>query len=231
MRSERSVCVVVSLAFAVSSAGCRRAVTLGGAEAGDFEGTVQMTIPGSSDPPTAFELKGGEVRWGLPGTGSDSGYRVYDARARRLFTILPGRLTLGLDQLPASPAAGHSPWTFTPLDAKGQIAGYPCARFSVTDGQRTYEVCAAKDLPGIPLQFVLPNVTSGVPFLAELDARGEVPLAVVARDWSDAGIRVPPRPLLLAIEVRRAKIDDERFAIPKWPVTTGRASVPRALPH
>jgi hypothetical protein len=231
MSPERSVCVLVPLAFAVLNAGCRRSVGEGVADAGDFEGTVQMTIPGSNEPRTAFEIKGGEVRWSLPGTGGGSGYRVYDARARRLFTILPAQSTLGLDEVPASEAAGHTSWTFTSIAAKGQIAGYACARFSVTDGERTYEVCAAKGLPEIPLSYVLPNIASSVPFLGELEARGEVPLAVVAKDRSDAGIRVPPRPLLLAIEVRRGAIDDERFTVPKWPVTPGHASVPRALPR
>ncbi len=196
-----------------------------------------MIIPaGSSNVPATFEIKGDHVRWSLPGTGGDSAaYRVYDARARRLFTVLPTQASVTVDSLPDSESAGagtgRPPWTFTVLDSRGSVAGYPCARLRATDGERTYDLCAAKGFPRIPLDYALPSASVKVPFLVESQARGELPLIVAANDAPDGGIklRIPLRPMLTTVEVRPGAIDDARFVVPSYPVTQGHLSAPREL--
>jgi len=161
---------------------------------------------------------------------------VYDVASRRLFTVLPAQSSVTVDDVPAAGGAGAvgggAPWTFTPMASPGRVAGFPCERSTASDGARTYELCAARGFPSIPLEYVLSNVGENVPFLAALQARGEMPLAVVAKMSPDAGARLPPmKPLLTTIEVRREPVDDARFAVPRFPVTPGHLYAPRALPH
>jgi hypothetical protein len=251
MRFFRSVPGPVPVSLVVAAllaSGCQRRSASDAAGGSTFEGTVQMTIPGSPELPVTFEMKGGKVRWSLPGAAAEfASYRLYDPAARRLFTVLPKEGASTFDDLPppadgeseqgsdrsASKNVSGSRWTFTPLaDAKGQVAGFPCTRSRVTDGAKTYEICAAKGFPALLLEYALPTVASNVPFLAELEVRGEGPLAVVRKNTGDAGMaQVPMQPVLLTIEVRPAKIDDARFEVPKGPMTPGHVSVQRALRH
>jgi hypothetical protein len=202
---------------------------------GAFEGIVRFRAPGiAGGDPLAFEVKGARSRWNLSDIeGATGGYRIYDATARRLFTVLPKQPSVTIDDVPspAEAADGGVLWSFTGSEA-GKVAGYPCQRSHVSDGVRMYVMCAVP-LP-IPLEYGLPNVGVSVPFLSELEARGELPLAVTVepRD-ADGGGRGPrfEIPKLLASEVRATPLDDSRFVVPDFPVTHGRVGVPRALPR
>jgi hypothetical protein len=232
MRLERSISVGVAMVAIL--AGCRRPVgdTASALDGGaPFEGTVQMSTALDSDVPVVLEIKGARARWNLPGAGGDgSAYRVYDAASRRLFTVLPAQSSVMVDEVPPMLPEGGAAWTFTPIAAPGRVAGYPCARSAASDGARTYELCVARTFPSIPLQFVLPDTTSNVPFLAELQARGETPLAVTAKSVVK-GVHIPATPMLTAIEVRSTPMDSARFEVPKFPVTPGHLYAPRALRH
>jgi hypothetical protein len=224
----------MAVALAVILAGCRRGGGDGAAAAdagGTFEGTVQMNIPGVEDVTAILEIKGAWVRWSFPGAGGDpSAYRLYDAASRRLFTVLPAQSSVMVDDLPPTQPGGGAPWTFTPIASPGRVAGYPCARLTASDGTRTYELCASPAFPTIPLEYVLPNAASNVPFLADLQARGELPLAVTTKATPGTAFR-PPTPMLTALEVRPSKVEGARFEVPKFPVTPGHLYAPRALKH
>src|ERR1700734_592438 len=110
MRFFRSVPGPLPVSLVVAAllaSGCQRRTASDAAGGSTFEGTVQMTIPGSPELPTTFEMKGGKVRWSLPGAAAEfASYRLYDPAARRLFTVLPKEGASTFDALP--PADGES---------------------------------------------------------------------------------------------------------------------------
>jgi hypothetical protein len=237
----RALIGVVAGGAAVGALGCHRATAIaegggtdgGAAAGGPFEGIVRLRVPGiTEDDAVAFEIKGAHVRWNLSvEAGRAGGYRVFDASARRLFTVSPEQSAVAVDDIPPPRSVAAVPWAFTDLGT-GKTAGYPCQRSRVTDGFQAFVVCSAS-LP-IPLEYAIPNVTASVHFLAELEAKGELPLAV-APEPPDAQAARGPRlasPKLFAAEVRATPVDDSRFVIPDFPVIRGHAATPpRALPR
>lgn len=210
----------------------------GGAPGADapFEGTVRMGIPGIDGPagvPTTFEVKGGRCRWNLVETDAAAGFRIYDAKARRLFTVLPKVGSVLASALPpaAAPSGGGGRvWSFTHI-GPGRIAQYPCDRLEATDGSRSYELCATKGLPAIPLEYAVPNAGARLPFLQALQGEGELPLAVTTREAGDGGRLEVPSSELMTFVIERGRVDDARFVVPDYPVTEARATVPTPAPH
>jgi hypothetical protein len=195
-----------------------------------------MTIPGASPLPTTFEIKGGKVRWNLsPMDGDSAGYRIYDASARRLFTVLPQQPSVLVDVVAApsgtaSPGDGGSSWSFSHL-GDGRAGGYPCERMRATSGSQVYELCAAHGILPVPLQYALPNAASALPFLGELEARGVLPLAAATREGPPD--KTYPSPRLATSLVQRGPIDAARFVVPDYPQRTLKhpLAAPGALPR
>ncbi len=195
--------------------------------AGDsFEGIVHLSTP-LLDGPSAdsiFEIKGTRSRWRHPGDDDAESYRIYDAKARRLFTVLPKQSSVIANDV-TSGAAAPVRWSFTPL-GDGRVGGFPCARFHATDGTQRFSFCATPTLP-IPLEFAFPR--ESIPFLTELEAREQTPLAVALE--SEGGARHRPAPKLIAVEIRPTPLDDGRFTLPDFPVTERSGPPPHPLPR
>jgi hypothetical protein len=201
-----------------------------------FEGTVRMVLPNLDGPagePTVFEVKGSRARWDvLPTVGVAAGYKIYDATARRMFTVFPAQKMLVVDDLgkgagESAQKPGTGKWVFAPLGA-GRVSDFPCERLRAGDGARTYELCATGAILPLPLEYALPDAALRAPFLADLEAGGRLLLAASAVAGSLDGGRVPLQSQLLrAVEIRRGPIDDARFDVPDYPVSgAGHASIP-----
>jgi hypothetical protein len=196
-------------------------------EQGGFEGTVQMLIPRSTSGGVTFWIKGDKVRWNLDANDESAGYRIYDAHARRMFTVEPQvPSVLVSDVLAAREEEGGTAWSLVSV-RPDSLAGYPCDRVQATNGTVTYDVCAARGMPVLPLEYALPNMAAAMPFLPALEARGQTPLAVVRQD-PDGGSGVST-PELLTIQLRRVAIEGARVEVPKYPQTAVRLFPPRAI--
>jgi hypothetical protein len=230
MRHHPLAAVFVTVATLAAAAACHSPREEGASEQGGFEGTVQMVIPGNAPRGVAFSVKGHKVRWDLVPGDPNGGFRVYDDSSRRLSTVEPQVPAVLVSDV-AAPSAGEDagvPWSFV-TTSTDSVAGYPCDRVRVTGGERIYDVCAARGLPALPLEYALGNAQSEMPFLGALAARGQVPLAVVV-ERGDAGVSASV-PKLVTTAVQRGPQDAARFDVPKFPERNVRIAAPRALPR
>ncbi len=181
-----------------------------------------------------FEFFGSKVRWDLIPSDPSAGYRLYDAAARRMFTVdlsAPSIVASDLAPSPGAASTGGAAWTFTRL-GQGNIAGHACERLRVTRGASSYDVCAAGDMAPVPLGEVFPATPTAVPFLEALEARGAaMPLAVSVSDGAPTSRLASPQKLL-TMQLRQGPLDHARFDLPPIPVTqVKRTGLPRVLPR
>jgi hypothetical protein len=200
------------------------------ASADDFEGTVQLSMPGSGLRPQTFWLKGGKVRWNL-GADAAGGFQICDAAARRLFTVNPATPSVIVTDIPPLAANGangaNETWSFT-SQGGDSVSAYPCERLRATNDSLAFGICAVHGALSVALAYAFPNATEGLPFLPALQARGQFPLAASRADGPDGGLAFMRGGRLTALQVRPAPVDAAQFEVPKFPQTVVNRPPPKA---
>ena len=202
-----------------------------------FEGEISFRVSMLTGPekPAArysFVMKGSKVRWDLVGDGGkgdSAGYRIYDAKQRKFYTVMhvpfvyvtPATALLG----DAGPAHKYTLRPFA-LEPKGAVMGIPCNRMQTDDDRFHYDVCVASGMPGIPLNALAHGLDLAVPFGEVLEANGQFPLDVVVREpkagaAADSGPHRGPakwHATLKVSKITRAQVSDAAFDLPGYKI-------------
>ena len=181
----------------------------------DFQGIVQVNATSPDADPTVarVEVREGRARWDF-GAGGD--YRVLDLAAGRLFSVTRATSTTFAGSIKGDAKAAAAPRvTLSPLSpATGQVDGVPCERMGVTEHGMRYELCLARGALHLPLEVVTPAVTTAVPFVAQLEGEGMLPLAVVVRDAAPDAGRLAPVAATLHVAFFHDQVDANRVELP-----------------
>jgi hypothetical protein len=225
----RSFAVPMAALATAASVACHSPREEATSEQGTFEGTIQMLMPGADARPVVFWVKGSKVRWDLVSGDESQGYRVYDEAAQKLFTVEPQVPSVLVSDLPAhgdGEAEAGAGWSVVAVKTDA-IAGYPCDRVRATNDKSTYDVCAARGMPVLPVTWALPELDKAVPFLDVLAARGQTPLAVIKQS-DKAEATAVALPLFMTTQLRRTPVDASRFQIPGYPQSNVHLAPPKA---
>ena len=183
--------------------------------ADDFQGIVQVNTTSPEADPTVVrvEVRGGRARWDF---GARGDYRVLDVANGRLFSVSRSTSTTFAASIKGDPKAAAVPRvTLSPLTpATGQVDGVPCERLGATEKGMRYELCVARGVLHLPLEVVAPTVATKLPFLAQLEAEGALPLAVVAREAAPDAGGLAPVAATLHVSFLRDAVDADRVELP-----------------
>jgi hypothetical protein len=198
---------------------------------GPFEGTlrVQFNQAHRDAVSVKVDVKKRRARWDVDAFGPDvSGYRVYDADARLLYTVTPALKRITSAELPRAGAEGAAPWKLASAGS-GVVSGVPCERERTDDEQNSYEVCVARGILPVPLAYASSLALTASPFLDDLLREGVFPLAAVAR-LKAGGAAAPKEAAYRVMAFLPHPVDDARFELPDFPVSQGGLARPIPQP-
>jgi len=197
-----------------------------------FEGRVVAQVTGAADsergPATyIFTMAGKKVRWDLfesGGAGGFVGYRVYDAEARKILTVVSDlQVVLATDELALDADAGaNRDWHLVPsrFEQHGAVLDTKCDRFEAHDDDFDYQLCAAPGFVPFPVHLLAGELGKATAFNAALEDKGLFPLASTMRRHFDDKNKPKMTPLVGRFEVvkiERGKVPEKAFALPPLP--------------